>query len=75
MVRRIDELQAAIAEEKARLASSGVLSDPSRTESRLLKLMDELAFVVKGQFTEIGKLKGRVRELENAAKTSPSKGK
>ncbi len=68
MVRRIDELLAAIAEEKARLASSGVLSDPGRAENRLLKLVDELAFIVDGQFKELSKVKARVRELEGHSK-------
>ncbi len=65
MVRRIDELQVAIAEEKASLASSGVLSDPTRPERRLLGLIDELTFIVDGQFKELSKVKARVRQLES----------
>ncbi len=68
MARRIEELQAAILEEKSRLASSGVLSDPSRAESRLLKLVDELAFIVDGQFKEFGRVKARLRQLEGQSR-------
>ncbi len=75
MVRRIEELQAAIAEERARLTSSGVLSDPSRNETRLIGLLDELAFIVNGQFKEFNRLKARIRELEKGLKTPSSIGK
>lgn len=64
MARRIDELQADIAAHRARLQSTGALSDPGKSETQLLKLLDELAFVVKGQFSVIDKLKRRVQELE-----------
>jgi uncharacterized coiled-coil protein SlyX len=64
MVRRIEELQARIAEHKARLQSTGALSDPGKSEAQMLGVMDELAFIVAGQFEEISKLKRRIRELE-----------
>ena len=64
MVRRIEELQADIAAHKARLQSTGALSDPGKSETQLLGLVDELAFVVAGQFGEISKLRRRVKDLE-----------
>ncbi len=64
MARRIEELQGEIAAHRARLQATGALSDPGRGEVQLLRLVDELAFIVAGQFVEIGKLKRRVRDLE-----------
>ncbi len=69
MTRRIDELQADIEVARAQLQSQGKLSDPSQSETQLLRLLDETVFIVKGQFSEIDKLKRRVRELESAGKT------
>ena len=67
MTRRIEELQADIAAHRARLQSTGVLSDSGKSEVQLLKLVDELAFIVAGQFEEIDKLKKRVRSLSKQA--------
>jgi hypothetical protein len=64
MVRRIDELLADIAAHRARLQSTGVLSDDSNPQTKMLKLVDELAFIVKGQFDELGKVKKRLHQLE-----------
>jgi len=64
MARRIDQLQAEIAAHGARLQSTGTLSDIANPQSQMLQLLDELAFIVKGQFGEIEKLRRRVRELE-----------
>ncbi len=63
MARRIEELQADIAAHRARLQANGALSDSGKGEVQLLKLVDELAFVVAGQFDEIDKLKRKVRSL------------
>ena len=61
MTRRIDELLGEIKRVRAEMQSRGLLSDPGRLDSRLMKLLDELAFIVKGQFNEIEKLKGQLR--------------
>jgi len=66
MARRIEELQAAILAHKARLQANGALSDPGKGETQMLALLDELAFIVAGQFAEISKLKRRVKELERS---------
>ena len=64
MTRRIDELLGEIKRVRAEMQSRGLLSDPGRLDSRLMKLLDELAFIVKGQFKEIEKLKGQLRGFE-----------
>ncbi len=63
MTRRIEELQADIAAHRARLQTTGALSDPGKAEVQMLRLVDELAFIVAGQFKEIDKLKKQVRTL------------
>jgi hypothetical protein len=67
MTRRIEELQGDIASHRARLQSTGALSDSGRGEVQMLRLLDELAFIVAGQFDEIDKLKKRVRDLSKKA--------
>ena len=64
MARRIEELQGEIAAHKARLQAAGALSDPGKGEVQLLRLIDELGFIVAGQFDEVSKLKRRVKDLE-----------
>ena len=64
---RIDELLAEIKRVRAEMQSRGLLSDPGRSDSRLMKLLDELAFIVKGQFKEINKLKRKLRKAIKAA--------
>jgi hypothetical protein len=66
MVRRIEELQTDIAAHRARLQATGALSDPGKGEVQLLRLVDELAFIVAGQFKEIDKLKRQVRTLNKS---------
>ena len=68
MTRRIDELLGEIKRVRAEMQSRGLLSDPGRLDSRLMKLLDELAFIVKGQFNEIAKLKGQLRGFEKKVK-------
>ena len=68
MTRRIDELLGEIKRVRAEMQSRGLLSDPGRLDSRLMKLLDELAFIVKGQFNEIEKLKGQLRGFEKKVK-------
>ena len=69
---RIDELLAEIKRVRAEMQSRGLLSDPGRLDTRLMKLLDELAFIVKGQFKEINKLKRKVRKLTKEVE-SPKK--
>ena len=64
---RIDELLAEIKRVRAEMQSRGLLSDPGRLDSRLMKLLDELAFIVKGQFREINKLKRKLRKVTKLA--------
>ena len=64
---RIDELLAEIKRVRAEMQSRGLLSDPGRLDSRLMKLLDELAFIVKGQFKEINKLKRKLRKVTKLA--------
>jgi len=67
MTRRIDKLLAEIKRVRAEMQSRGLLSDPGRLDSRLMKLLDELAFIVKGQFKEINKLKRKLRKVTKLA--------
>ena len=64
MTRRIDVLLADIKRARAEMQSRGILSDPSRLDTRLMKMLDELAFIVKGQFEEIGKLKQQLHKFQ-----------
>jgi len=64
MARRIEELQAEIAAHRARLQSTGALSDSGKGEVQMLRLLEEMAFIVAGQFAEISKLKRRIKNLE-----------
>jgi uncharacterized small protein (DUF1192 family) len=68
MTRRIEVLLGDVERLKAQLLASGVLSDESRVETQLVKAVDELAFIVRGQFDEIDKLKARLRQLEGKQK-------
>ena len=67
MVRRIDVLLANIKRTRAEMQSRGLLSDPGRLDTRLMKMLDELAFIVKGQFKEINKLKRKLRKVTKPA--------
>ena len=64
---RIDELLAEIKRVRAEMQSRGLLSDPGRLDTRLMKLLDDLAFIVKGQFKEINKLKRKLRKVTKLA--------
>lgn len=68
MTRRIDVLLADIKRVRAEMQSRGILSDPGRLDTRLMKMLDELAFIVKGQFEEIGKLKKQLHKFEKKTK-------
>ena len=62
MTRRIEVLLADIKRLRAQMQASGTLSDESKPETQLVKVVDELAFIVQGQFSEIEKLKREVRK-------------
>lgn len=62
MTRRIEVLLADIKRLRAQMQASDTLSDESKTETQLVKVVDELAFIVQGQFSEIEKLKREVRK-------------
>ena len=64
---RIEELLGEIRRVRAEMQSRGILSDPGRLDSRLMKLLDELAFIVQGQFSEINKLKRALGKVEKAS--------
>jgi len=67
MVRRIEVLLANIKRLRAQMQAAGTLSDESKPETQLVKVVDELAFIVQGQFEEIGKLKREVRKSTRRA--------
>ena len=73
MTRRIEELLAKIAEHKARLQSTGTLSDDSNSQTQIFKITDELAFIVQGQFNEIEKMKKRLHQLEKVPRIARRK--
>ena len=64
---RIEELLGEIKRVRAEMQSRGILSDPGRLDSMLMKLLDELAFIVQGQFSEINKLKRALGKVEKAS--------
>ncbi len=68
MARRIEELLAECKRLRAEAQSRGLLSDPGRLDSQAIKLLDELAFIVQGQFNEIDKLNAKLRKLEKQKK-------
>ena len=67
MVRRIEVLLANIKRLRAQMQAAGTLSDESKPETQFVKVVDELAFIVQGQFEEIGKLKREVRKSTRRA--------
>lgn len=64
MTRRIDELLAECKRLRAEAQSRGILSDPGRLDSQLIKVVDEMGFVIQGQFEEIDRLNAKIRSLE-----------
>jgi len=64
MPRRIEVLLANVKRIRAEMQARGLLSDPGRFDTQLMKIVDELAFIVQGQFQEIDKLKKQLRKLE-----------
>lgn len=64
MPRRIQVLLGDIEKVRAEMLSRGLMSDPGRFDTQLMKIVDDLAFIVQGQFKEINKLKNQLRNLE-----------
>lgn len=64
MPRRIEVLLGDVKRIRAEMQARGLLSDPGRFDTQLMKIIDELAFIVQGQFKEIDKLKKQLRKLE-----------
>jgi len=67
LTRRIEVLLADIKRLRAQMQAAGTLSDESKPETQLVKVVDELAFIVQGQFSEIEKLKREVRKSARRA--------
>jgi hypothetical protein len=67
MTRRIEVLLADVKRLRAEMQAAGRLSDESKPETQLVKIVDELAFIVQGQFGEIEKLKREVRKSTRRA--------
>jgi len=67
LTRRIEVLLADIKRLRAQMQTAGTLSDESKPETQLVKVVDELAFIVQGQFSEIEKLKREVRKSTRRA--------
>jgi len=67
LTRRIEVLLADIKRLRAQMQVAGTLSDESKPETQLVKVVDELAFIVQGQFGEIEKLKREVRKSARRA--------
>lgn len=73
MARRIDVLLGNIEKVRAQMVSRGLMSDPGRFDTQLMKIVDELAFIVKGQFKEINKMKKQLRKFEKSTNTKSEK--
>ena len=67
LTRRIEVLLADTKRLRAQMQAAGTLSDESKPETQLVKIVDELAFIVQGQFGEIEKLKREVRKSTRRA--------
>lgn len=67
MARRIDVLLADVKRLRAEMQAAGTLSDESKPETQLVKVVDELVFIVRGQFDEMEKLKREVRKSARRA--------
>jgi hypothetical protein len=73
MPRRIDVLLGEIEKVRAQMLSRGLMSDPGRFDTQLMKIVDDLAFIVKGQFKEIDKMKKQLRKFEKSTKANSKK--
>lgn len=63
---KLEELEAEWKRVRGDLVSRGALSDPSRPEAAMAKIVDGLIFIAKGQHKEIADLKQDVRGIRKA---------
>jgi len=63
---KLEELEAEWKRIRNDLVSRGSLSDPSRPEAAMAKIVDGLIFIAKGQHKEIADLKQDVRGIRKA---------
>ncbi len=63
---KLEELEAEWKRVRADLVSRGVLSDQSKSEGSMARIIDGLIFIAKGQHEEIAKLKVNVRSIRKA---------
>jgi hypothetical protein len=72
---KLAELKASWKQVRGDLASRGLLSDPSRPETAMAKIIDGLVFIAEGQFNEIAKLKKDVHEIEKQQRAQAQQAK
>ena len=65
---KLEELEAEWKRVRNDLVSRGLLSDPTRSEGAMAKIVDGLIFIAKGQHAEIANLKQDVRSIRKAGK-------
>jgi len=68
-VTKLEELEAEWKQVRADLVSRGSLSDSSRPEAAMARIIDGLIFIAKGQHKEIADIKKDVRSIRKAGKT------
>jgi len=66
---KLEELEAEWKRVRNDLVSRGLLSDPTRPEGAMAKILDGLIFIAKGQHDEIADLKKDVRSIRKAGKS------
>ena len=65
---KLEELEAEWKRVRGDLVSRGLLSDPSKPEGAMAKIIDGLIFIAKGQHDEIADLKKDVRSIRKAGR-------
>jgi len=70
---KLEELETEWKRVRDDLVSRGLLSDPTRPEGAMAKIVDGLIFIAKGQHKEIANLKKDVRSMSQALKTPSRK--
>jgi len=66
---KLEELESEWKRVRADLVSRGLLSDSSKPEGAMAKIIDGLIFIAKGQHKEIADVKKDVRSIRKAGKT------
>jgi hypothetical protein len=62
-VTKLEELEAEWKRVRNDLVSRGLLSDPTKPEGAMAKIIDGLIFIAKGQHKEIANIKQDVRSI------------